>query len=264
MSELARLMRLEARTVGILAVDPSSPFSGGALLGDRIRMEERALDPGVFIRSMANRGARGGLAAASVDACDAMDAFGLDEILIETVGVGQAEYDVVGAADTIVVVSCPGAGDTIQAMKAGLLEVADVLVVNKADVLGAERLASELLESVHLRTANKDDWEPPVVSCSAGRGEGVEAVLAAILDHRRHLGTALLAERRARMRVEQIRTAVMARLSEEWWGPLGHTVEVESLLSSGLPPHEVAARQLAGLLEWLATGPRLSARERAP
>jgi LAO/AO transport system kinase len=141
-NELARLVRTGQRTVGILAVDPSSPFTGGALLGDRIRMEERTLDPGVFIRSMASRGARGGLAAGAIDACDAMDAFGFDELLIETVGVGQAEYEVVSAADTILVVVCPGAGDAIQAMKAGLLEVADILVVNKADVPGAERLAT--------------------------------------------------------------------------------------------------------------------------
>ena len=150
-NQVAKSYRQQNQSVGILAVDPSSPFSGGALLGDRIRMEERTLDPGVFIRSMASRGSHGGIAQATVDACDVMDAFGMEQILIETVGVGQAEYDVVAAADTVVVILCPGAGDGIQAMKAGLLEVADVLVVNKADLPGADRLADDLEEAVHVR-----------------------------------------------------------------------------------------------------------------
>ena len=246
-NELARLHRVADRTVGILAVDPSSPFSGGALLGDRIRMMERTLDPGVFIRSMASRGSRGGLASASVDACDAMDAFGFDEILVETVGVGQAEYDVVSAADTIVVVLCPGAGDAIQAMKAGLLEVADVLVVNKAEVPGAERLASDLVEAVHIRTAGKSEWTPQVVACSASIPDGVDGVLAAIADHRRHLGTERLQERRARMRRAQIQRAVDERLSEWLWGPQGRAREVEALLRGGLTPYDVASRLVADL-----------------
>jgi LAO/AO transport system kinase len=255
-NELARLVRAEQRTVGILAVDPSSPYTGGALLGDRIRMQERTLDPGVFIRSMASRGARGGLAAGAIDACDAMDAFGFDELLIETVGVGQAEYEVVSAADTVLVVVCPGAGDAIQAMKAGLLEVADILVVNKADVPGAERVATDLSEAVHIRTAGRTDWTPPVVACSAGRGEDVEAVLAAIHEHRRHLSAKGLEERRSKMRVEQIRRVVIERLGEEWWGRLGHAREVETLLRGGLAPYDVVSRQLAGLVDWLGSRSR--------
>ena len=137
--------------VGILAIDPSSPFTGGALLGDRIRMEERTVDSGVFIRSMATRKSHGGLARAASDACDVMDAYGFDAILMETVGVGQAEYDVVSAADTVVVVLCPGAGDGIQAMKAGILEVADVLVVNKSDLPGADQLVMDLEDSLRMR-----------------------------------------------------------------------------------------------------------------
>ncbi len=245
-NEIARLRRVAGRTVGILAFDPSSPFRWGALLGDRIRMMERTLDPGVFIRSMASRGSRGGLASASVDACDVMDAFGFDEILIETVGVGQAENDVVSAADTIVVVLCPGAGDAIQAMKAGLLEVADVLVVNKADVPGAERLASDLVEAVHIRTAGKSDWTPPVVACSASLALDVEGVLTAIDDHRRYLSAGRLQERRERMRRAQIQRTVEERLSESLWGPQGLAREIEGLLRGGLTPYDVASRHLGG------------------
>ena len=163
-------LRARGETVGVLAIDPSSPFSGGALLGDRIRMEERTADAGVFIRSMASRGSHGGLARAAVDACDAMDAFGFDRILIETVGVGQAEYDVVSAADTVVVVLCPGAGDGIQAMKAGILEVADVLVVNKADLPGADRLVLDLEDAVHTRDIRRGP--------ASGEGDGSSAAPA--------------------------------------------------------------------------------------
>lgn len=172
-NELARFEREAHKTVGILAVDPSSPYSGGALLGDRIRMEERTSDPGVFIRSMASRGSHGGLARAAVDACDALDAFGFDEILLETVGVGQAEYEIVSAADTVLVVLCPGAGDGIQAMKAGILEVADVLVVNKADLPGSDRLVLDLEEAAHVRETNQkrgdEDWHVPVIATVGSR-----------------------------------------------------------------------------------------------
>ena len=255
-NELARLMRAEERTVGVLAVDPSSPFSGGALLGDRIRMEDRLGDPGVYIRSMASRGSHGGLALAAVDACDAMDAFGFDELLVETVGVGQAEYDVVSAADTVLVILCPGAGDGIQAMKAGLLEVADVLVVNKADAPGADRLANDLEEAVHVRSTSRSAgdeeeqrWVAPVVRCSAGRGEKVEAVMEAMADHRRHLSGGRLQRRRARMRSEQIRRVVGERLDQALWGPVGCTREAQTLLEEGVPPYDVASRILQSLLD---------------
>jgi LAO/AO transport system kinase len=263
-NELARILRDRGRTVGILAIDPSSPFTGGALLGDRIRMMDRTLDAGVFIRSMASRESHGGLAAASIDACDVMDAFGFDEILLETVGVGQAEYDVVSAADVVVVVLCPGAGDAIQAMKAGLLEVADVLVVNKSDLPGAERLASDLVEAVHVRTAGKSDWTPPVVACSAGRAEDVELVLEAIADHRRHASGERASERRRRMRVTQVQRIVNERLIEELWSPRGRAREVETLLAGGRPPYDVAAQLLAGLLDRLAGARRRSREEAEP
>jgi len=257
-NELTISLRADGRTVGILAVDPSSPFSGGALLGDRIRMEERTADEGVFIRSMASRGSRGGLARAAVDAGDVMDAFGFDELVVETVGVGQAEYDVVSAADTVLVVLCPGAGDGIQAMKAGLLEVADVLVVNKADVHGAERLALDLEQAVGIRRAAEGAWVAPVVSCSAGRGEGIGGVLAAVERHREHLrGGGRRERRRGRMRVEQVRRAVGEGLDEELWEARGTRARVEALLARGASPYDIAA----GLMAELAGG--LSAPEGA-
>jgi LAO/AO transport system kinase len=248
-NELARLYRERGGTVGVLAVDPSSPFSGGALLGDRIRMEERTLDPGVFIRSMASRDSHGGLARATVDACDAMDAFGFDTLLIETVGVGQAEYDVVDAADTVLVVLHPGSGDGIQAMKAGLLEVADVLVVNKADLPGADGLQCDLEEAVHVRRhARADAWRAPVVACSAGRGESVEAVLAAVADHRAWLEAHDLPGRRRQRREAQVRRLLSESLIGALWEGRGLSARVAAELSAGRAPGAVAEGLLSDIL----------------
>jgi LAO/AO transport system kinase len=246
-NELARATRAQGRTVGILAVDPSSPFTGGALLGDRIRMEERTADSGVYIRSMASRKSHGGLSRAAVDACDAIDAFGIDDVVLETVGVGQAEYDVVSAADTVLVVLCPGAGDGIQAMKAGILEVADVLVVNKAELPGADRLVVDLSEAAHIRTAGRGRWTPPVVAASAGRGEGIEDVLAAIEAHRAHLGDAGLAAARREKRVAQVRRVFDERLSELLWDRGGWTGRARGLLDGGASTYDVVARLVAGM-----------------
>jgi LAO/AO transport system kinase len=254
-NELALLLREQQRTVGILAVDPSSPFSGGALLGDRIRMEDRTLDEGVFIRSMASRGSHGGIARATVDAGDVLDAFGFDDLLIETVGVGQAEYDVMSATDTVVVVLCPGAGDGIQAMKSGLLEVADVLVVNKAELPGAERLAGDLEEAVHLRTAGKREWTPPIVCCSAGTGKDVEAVLEAVAQHRAFLEDGRLDAVRRRKRSEQVKHVVSERLGEVIWQGQGYGALVQTLLDKRHTPYDVAQRVLADLLGKIAAAP---------
>ncbi|MBM3990126.1 MAG: methylmalonyl Co-A mutase-associated GTPase MeaB [Planctomycetes bacterium] len=243
-NELARVERSRERSVGICAVDPSSPFTGGALLGDRIRMDDRTLDPGVFIRSMASRGSHGGLARAAASACDVLDAFGFATILLETVGVGQAEYDVLDAADTVVVVLCPGAGDGIQAMKAGLLEVADVLVVNKSDLPGAERLQSDLTEAVHVRFT-KRAWAVPVVAASAGTAQGTEDVLEAIARHRAHVESSGLEAARRRKRIEQVRHSLSEQLSERLWGPAGLRDRVEVELAQGHSPHAIAAALLA-------------------
>src|SRR5882762_5482965 len=193
---LALVARARGRTVGVIAVDPSSPFSGGAILGDRIRMSDLALDPGVFIRSMATRGALGGLSRAAADAVDLMDAAGRNLILVETVGVGQDEVDVMRLAHTVLVVSVPGLGDDVQALKAGVLEIADVHVVNKADREGADRTVAELRAMLTLLPMAEAAWMPPVLSCTAARDEGVEAVLEAILGHMAALKTSGDLERR--------------------------------------------------------------------
>jgi GTPase len=175
-------LRAAGRRVGVVAVDPSSPFSGGAVLGDRIRMQAHFLDPGVFIRSLATRGSHGGLPRAARDVVRLLDAFGMDVVLVETVGVGQTELDVMRLADSIVVVLVPEAGDTVQVMKAGLLEIADVFVVNKADRDGALRMVSELEQMLHLRPPSP--WAIPVLPTTASVGTGVDAVLEALERHR--------------------------------------------------------------------------------
>lgn len=226
-TRLARAYRNEGKTVGIVAVDPTSPFTGGALLGDRIRMEEVALDPGVFIRSMATRGSLGGLATATREVCDVLDAFGLDIILLETVGVGQSELDIARAADTTLVVLVPESGDSIQTLKAGVMEIADVFTVNKADRPGADRLRNDIelmlglrknashdampahhgvdLRSVPDRDALRnamnparaaraaaldeepEKWTPPVLRTVAAKGEGIEEIVDALERHIRYL-----------------------------------------------------------------------------
>jgi len=241
----------ERGTVGVLAIDPSSPYSGGALLGDRIRMEERTTDPGVYIRSMATRASHGGLARAAVDALDVMDAFGFDWLLVETAGVGQTEYEIAGAADTVLVVLCPGAGDGIQAMKAGLLEVADVLVVNKSDLPGAEQLATDLEDALQLRALSRSRARPrpsAVVPVSAHTGAGLDALLAAIDAHRRALEAGDLAAARREKRIRQVRRVVGERLEEALWGPEGHTERAAELLGKSRTPYDVADELLSAIL----------------
>ena len=206
---LTALLRAEGETVGIVAVDPSSPFSGGAVLGDRIRMQAHALDAGVFIRSMATRGSLGGLAHATGEVGKLLGAAGYRWVLIETVGVGQTELDIMKIADTTVVVLVPESGDAIQTMKAGLMEVADVFVVNKADRAGAPALMAELKFAAHLHafsTASRRDveWETPVLSLQAQHGVGIQELLAEIRRHRAALegSGAFAARRRERARAE--------------------------------------------------------------
>ncbi len=185
---LIALARAEGRTVAVLAVDPSSPFSGGAILGDRLRMQSHALDTGVFIRSLSARGHLGGLSRATGQVVDLFDAAGWDEIIVETVGVGQSELAVCEVADTAVVVLTPESGDTVQAMKAGLLEIADVFLVNKADRPGAEALARELEQAVRLGApGDGGGWQAPVLTTSALEDQGIEAALDAIGGHARWL-----------------------------------------------------------------------------
>ncbi len=186
---LTRAYRKSDRKVGIVAVDPSSPFSGGAILGDRIRMTDLATDDGVFIRSLATRGSLGGLARASLDTADILDAAGFDLVLIETVGVGQDEVDIACAAHTIVVVSAPGLGDDIQAIKAGVLEIADIHVVSKADRADANKTATDIKAMLGLGLTGRDrgDWTVPVIRTSAENGEGIEELAQVIDAHGRQL-----------------------------------------------------------------------------
>jgi len=172
--------------VAVAAVDPSSAFSGGAILGDRVRMQDRALDPGVFIRSMATRGHMGGLSRATADALVVLDAAGFDVILVETVGVGQDEVDIVREADTVLVLLVPGLGDDIQAIKAGIMEIADVFVINKADREGVDRVERELKAALQL-AGEGAGWTPPIVKTVASRGEGTEEVVKAVAAHEAHL-----------------------------------------------------------------------------
>jgi LAO/AO transport system kinase len=220
---LAAAWRREGRRVGVVAVDPTSPFTGGALLGDRIRMTGLSGDPGVFIRSLATRGEIGGLARAAQDAADVLDGAGFDPVVLETVGVGQSEVAVAGAADTVVVVLAPGSGDAVQAMKGGLVEVADLIVVNQADREGAEGLVADLTAAVDLRQAGR---RPRVLSTVAKRGEGVPALVAAIDEHRRTLaaGDGLLERRRARA-VLRLREEVDRRRRDAWWAAHGPALD---------------------------------------
>ena len=184
---LARALRGQGRKVGIVAVDPSSPFSGGAILGDRIRMAEIAGDPGIFIRSMASRGLLGGLARATLDAVDLLDAAGFDPVIVETVGVGQDEVDIVRVADTTVVISAPGLGDDIQAIKAGVLEIADIHLVSKGDRPDADKTVAELKQMLMLGVLAPDGWAVPVLATSALTGDGIAELLQSLADHRAHL-----------------------------------------------------------------------------
>jgi LAO/AO transport system kinase len=215
-SALVKALRHRDLRVGVLAVDPSSPFSGGALLGDRVRMQDHALDPGVYIRSMASRGHLGGLAWATPQALRVLDAAGCDVVLVETVGVGQSEVEIAGMADTTLVLLAPGMGDGIQAAKAGILEVGDVFVVNKADRDGADATVRDIRHMISLAEARSPgDWRPPVVKTVASREEGLDDLLAALDKHRDWLSTTgHLRERRLRRAADEVEAIAMVVLRE--------------------------------------------------
>ena len=214
---LITALRAAGHRVGVLAVDPSSPFSGGALLGDRVRMQDHALDDGVFIRSMATRGHLGGIASATPQAIRVLDAAGCDMVLIETVGVGQSEVEVVSLADTTVVLLAPGMGDGIQAAKAGILEVADIFVVNKADRDGADQTVRDLKYMISLGRREQEGprWRPPIVRTVASRAEGVDDLLTAIAAHRAWMiGHGELDARRQRRAEAEIEAIALGQLRE--------------------------------------------------
>ena len=245
---LIRLCRHRGETVGVLAVDPTSPFSGGALLGDRIRMQGHATDPGVFIRSMATRGNMGGLARASRDAVDVLDAAGFDWVLLETVGVGQDEVDVVKSVDTVVVVTVPGLGDDIQAIKAGILEIADVFVLNKADREGVDRAVRDL--QMMLSLGEHGDWVPPILKTVASRDEGIAELVAAVEAHRSWLQESgeLAHRRRSHLRL-RVETILKERVVATADRVLGVDREVERGFTQHADPYRVADRLFHGVVE---------------
>ncbi|WP_276959219.1 methylmalonyl Co-A mutase-associated GTPase MeaB [Allomeiothermus silvanus] len=233
--------RQRGERVAVLAVDPSSPFTGGAILGDRIRMMRHHQDPGVFIRSLASRGALGGLAGATVAALALLEAFGFERIFVETVGVGQSEVDIVRVADTTVLVLTPAAGDAVQAFKAGVMEIADVFVVNKFDLPGGERIVQELKTTLELAPARPGGWKPPVLTAVAPQAEGVDELFEAMDQHYRHiLEQGLLNSQRlerARFEVESVIQEWGRRRTREGQGL------IEQVAYGGLTPEE-AAQQL--------------------
>ncbi|GAA3641548.1 methylmalonyl Co-A mutase-associated GTPase MeaB [Streptomyces fenghuangensis] len=251
-SALVSAYRKAGRRVGVLAVDPSSPFSGGALLGDRVRMSEHASDPGVYIRSMATRGHLGGLAWAAPQAIRVLDAAGCDVVLVETVGVGQSEVEIASQADTSVVLLAPGMGDGIQAAKAGILEIGDVYVVNKADRDGADATARELNHMLGLGEARKPgDWRPPIVKTVAARGEGVDEVVEALEKHRAWMEErGVLAERRRARAAREVETIAVTALRErigDLHGDRRLDALAERIASGTLDPYAAADELVAGL-----------------
>jgi LAO/AO transport system kinase len=246
-SALVGVLRARNLTVSVLAIDPTSPFSGGALLGDRLRMQEHATDPGVFIRSMATRGQLGGLAWAAPHALRILDAIGTDVMIVETVGVGQAEVDVAREADSTVVVLAPGFGDAIQANKAGLLEIADIYVVNKADREGASGAAREIKQMLHLGAAR--DWEPPVLLTQATEGKGVEELWDAVEQHRAHIeASGELRRRRIARNAHEIVEIALGRIRRAI-DEVGDQELLDSLAAQvtehGLDPYTAADKLLA-------------------
>jgi LAO/AO transport system kinase len=254
---LTKARREAGRTVGVLSIDPSSPFTQGALLGDRIRLGEHFLDPGVFIRSMANRGALGGLSEAALQAALLLDAAGRQDVFVETVGVGQAEIDIIDHADTIVLVLMPGSGDSIQALKAGVMEIPDVIIINKADHPLTDTMVREIRGVLSLANLDRSEeevrarWRVPIIKTEAGRGEGVPELVRSLEEHGEHIRAAgQLAERRGRNlrnEVLAIATARMRRrLEEELAEDAGFQRLLEEVVERRLDPASAATELLEG------------------
>jgi len=254
---LVKARRAQERTVAVLSIDPSSPFTHGAVLGDRIRLTEHFLDPGVYIRSMANRGALGGLAEATLQAALLMDASGKDDVFLETVGVGQAEVDIIDHADTVVLVLIPGSGDSVQALKAGVMEIPDVIVVNKADHPLTDTMVREVRGVLSL--AKQEGWRVPIVKTEMSRGEGVEELLAKLDEHRAYIeeqGT--LSERRRRNLRSEVLGICTFRLRKRLEAALTEDDEFARLLDAVAERRIDPATAATELLE------RVDAAEAAP
>jgi LAO/AO transport system kinase len=250
-SALVTAFRADGRRVGVLAVDPSSPFSGGALLGDRVRMQDHATDSGVYIRSMATRGHLGGLAWATPQALRILDSAGCDVVVVETVGVGQSEVEVAALADTTLVLLAPGMGDGIQAAKAGILEVGDVFVVNKADRDGADQVVRDLRGAIRLAERSPGDWREPIVKTVASRGEGLDEVVAAVDKHRAWMQRGGELDRRRRRRVRDEIEAIAVTALRGRFGDLHGDARLDTLaekvLAGQIDPYAAADEILAAL-----------------
>ena len=238
--------------VGVIAVDPSSPFSGGAILGDRVRMQKHATDPGVFIRSMGSRGHLGGLAAAAADAATVLDAAGYDRVIFETVGIGQSEVEVAAQVDTTMLVTVPGLGDDVQVLKAGTMEIADIFAVNKADREGVEKCVIEIEQLLSVREMDETTWLPPIVQLVARDGTGVDGLADAVERHRAWLGRNGRRESKREQRLrQQVRAIITGRLGE--WAQAKLTNDLEArenlvdLYQRKTDPHTVAAAVLLEL-----------------
>ncbi len=240
--KIIKEFKSQGKSVGVVAVDPSSPFTGGAILGDRLRMQSHALDPDVFIRSMGSRGSLGGLSHATYEAALILDACGKDVVLIETVGVGQSEVDIVKIADTVALVLVPGMGDDIQIMKAGIMEIADVFVINKADRDGADKMAREV--NVMLDLLGERAWRPPVYKTVAEKGEGVTEAVAAFSDHQKYLQKTEEGRKRKWQRlereVEEILRREISRIVERSWNETKSVDLLNGLAERRIDPYTVA------------------------
>lgn len=252
--QMTKFYRKRGKTVGVIAVDPTSPFSGGALLGDRIRMQDNTLDPGVFIRSMGTRGSLGGLSRSTKEVITLFDAFGFDVIIVETVGVGQSELDIMDTADTVVVVLTPAGGDVIQTLKAGIMEIADVFAINKADLDGADRVASEVNKTLDL---SHSDWRPPVVKTISLDGTGLDELLDEIDRHQEFLQTSgKLETLRQRRLKEEVTGIVLGRfrdiLTQRFQGEPHFQTLLNDVVNRKQDPYTAAQTIMEAMEGWLA------------
>jgi LAO/AO transport system kinase len=242
-SQMVKKYRLQGLKIGIIAVDPTSPYSGGALLGDRIRMTDLINDLGVFIRSMATRGSLGGLSNKAQDVADLMDAAGMDLVIFETVGVGQGELDIAKTTDTTLVILVPESGDSIQAMKAGLMEIADIFVVNKSDRDGAEKMKIELEMMLQLKSADSE-WLPPIINTIAIKGEGISEVQGMIDKHKKVLREkGILKDKRTQRTLEKIKELVKLKLELDFW--TNHRTKILEQKLTRVLAREISPYQLA-------------------
>ncbi len=243
-NQLTKHFVRKGKSVGIIAVDPTSPFTGGALLGDRVRMSEIGTDPNVFIRSMATRGSLGGLSKKAIDGADILDAAGYDYVIFETVGVGQSELDIAQAADTTIVVLVPESGDAVQAMKAGLMEIADLFVLNKSDRPGAESAAAALRTILSFRDHDADSWMIPILKSIASENKGIDEIVKEIQNHKIHLEQKgllkKLRERRSKIRIKEIVGLVLQR--ELWTDERIHNLNeaIEDVVLGNISPYNLA------------------------